>query len=92
MDKKKTPYDASTWSVYIPKVNLSHHGFGSVNLMLTVLQDIPHQKNGDDCGVFACTFAERISRDNEFDFTQSDMLDLRQNMVYEIIQKQLLVT
>ncbi|KAI8578229.1 hypothetical protein K450DRAFT_247854 [Umbelopsis ramanniana AG] len=73
MDKKKTPYDASDWSIYVPK-------------------DIPHQRNGDDCGVFACTFAERISRDNEFDFTQSDMIDLRQNMVYEIIQKQLLVT
>jgi Ulp1 family protease len=26
MDKKKTPYDASTWSVYIPKVKFTHHG------------------------------------------------------------------
>jgi len=28
MDKKKTPYDASTWRVYIPKVKFSHLGFG----------------------------------------------------------------
>ncbi|GAB5588516.1 Sentrin-specific protease 2 [Umbelopsis nana] len=66
--------------------------YDSSDWSVYIPKDIPHQRNGDDCGVFACTFAERIARDSEFDFTQKDMMDLRKNMVYEIIQKQLLVS
>ncbi|KAI7862089.1 Senp1 mutant in complex with sumo-1 [Spinellus fusiger] len=50
-------------------------------------KNIPHQKNGSDCGVFTCTFAERLSRNLPFDFTQKDMVLIRRRMVFDISQK-----
>lgn len=35
-----------------------------------VVKDIPQQKNGYDCGVFTCKYAERLSLNKPFDFTQ----------------------
>jgi len=46
---------------------------------------IPQQMNGSDCGVFACTFAEFISRDADLAFEQSDMPLIRRTMVWEIL-------
>ncbi|KAG0164513.1 SUMO1 sentrin specific peptidase 1 [Apophysomyces sp. BC1034] len=54
-----------------------------------VPKDIPRQKNMSDCGVFTCTFAEHLSRQQEFDFTQEDMITIRRRMVLDIIQKKL---
>lgn len=53
-------------------------------------KNIPAQENGYDCGVFACTFAEYISRGAYFDFDQSHMKYLRNRMAYEIISKRLI--
>lgn len=52
--------------------------------------EIPQQKNGFDCGVFACMFAEAIARDAPFAFTQKDMPALRQRMAYEIAEGKLI--
>ena len=51
--------------------------------------DIPAQRNGYDCGVFACKFAECISRGAPFGFSQSDMPSIRRAMVFEIISQKL---
>ena len=50
---------------------------------------IPRQQNGHDCGVFACTFAECITRGARFDFDQRDMKTVRALMVYEIYTRRL---
>ena len=34
------------------------------------MQDIPQQMNGSDCGMFACKFAEYITRDARITFSQ----------------------
>ena len=46
--------------------------------------------NGSDCGMFACMFAEVLSRDDEIKFDQEDMPYFRRRMIYEIITMQLL--
>jgi len=53
-------------------------------------KSIPQQKNGCDCGVFMCKYAEWLSRDMELTFEQEHMPYFRQRMVYEIISKKLL--
>ncbi|VDD80927.1 unnamed protein product [Mesocestoides corti] len=53
---------------------------------------VPQQNNGCDCGVFLCTFAEFLSRDADFKFSQADMPDIRLRMKYEILTQQLLTT
>ncbi|KAI8388062.1 uncharacterized protein BYT42DRAFT_220418 [Radiomyces spectabilis] len=50
-------------------------------------KDIPHQKNMSDCGVFTCTFAERLAGNRSFDFSQEDMTLIRRRMVLSIAQK-----
>ena len=46
--------------------------------------------NGSDCGMFACKFAEYLSRDAALSFTQEHMPYFRRRMVYEIVTKTLL--
>ena len=53
-------------------------------------KDIPEQLNGCDCGVFMLKYAEYMSREAEFSFTQHHMPYFRQQIVYEIISKKLL--
>eukprot|EP01147_Barroeca_monosierra_P006212 gene6212-7425_t len=49
----------------------------------------PHQTNCSDCGVFASQFAECLSRNAKFWFTQRDMAELRKRMVSEIVEQKL---
>ena len=42
----------------------------SCNNGIYILQDIPQQMNGSDCGVFSCKYAEYLSRDAPFTFSQ----------------------
>jgi len=58
--------------------------------MSILVQDIPHQLNGSDCGVFSCKFADFVSRDKFVDFTQENMPYFRRRMVVEIVQKALI--
>ncbi|XP_022083723.1 sentrin-specific protease 1-like [Acanthaster planci] len=53
-------------------------------------RDIPQQLNGSDCGMFACKFADYISRDKKITFTQHDMPYFRKRMVWELLHKKLL--
>lgn len=51
---------------------------------------IPQQMNGSDCGMFACKFAEYLSRRARIIFDQEHMPYFRRRMVYEIINGRLL--
>ena len=53
-------------------------------------KNIPQQKNGSDCGMFVCKFAEYLSRKAEFTFSQSNMPYFRKRMMYEITRNELL--
>ena len=50
-------------------------------------KDIPQQGNMSDCGVYTCTFAERLSRNEPFNFSQQDMITIRRRMVLNILNK-----
>ncbi|KAJ2234746.1 hypothetical protein H4R99_001142 [Coemansia sp. RSA 1722] len=53
-------------------------------------KNIPRQKNGYDCGVFAITFAEHLARDAQLVFSQSNCPALRRKIIYEIASGALL--
>ncbi|XP_034236345.1 sentrin-specific protease 1-like isoform X2 [Thrips palmi] len=53
-------------------------------------EGIPQQNNGSDCGMFACMYAEYISRGAEITFTQENMPYFRRKAVYEILKAKLL--
>ncbi|XP_059908621.1 sentrin-specific protease 2 isoform X1 [Gadus macrocephalus] len=52
--------------------------------------EIPQQKNGSDCGIFACKYADYISKGRPLDFKQCHMPLFRKVMVWEILNKKLL--
>ena len=45
----------------------------------------PQQKNGFDCGVFTCMFADFLSRDLPLTFTQADVTKCRERIALSII-------
>lgn len=53
-------------------------------------KDVPAQRNGYDCGVFALVLAEHLSRDAAPIFAQADMPYWRERISYEIISGKLL--
>lgn len=59
--------------------------YDAANWRKLVLKDIPKQLNGSDCGVFACTFAEFVSRNAKILFTQEHMPYIRRKMCCEIM-------
>ncbi|CAN9502419.1 unnamed protein product [Ophioblennius macclurei] len=52
--------------------------------------EIPQQKNGSDCGVFACKYADYIARGRPLTFKQCHMPLFRKLMMWEILNKKLL--
>lgn len=50
----------------------------------------PIQLNGTDCGVFMTRIAEYLARGLELNFTQSDMIFFRRQMVLEVMLKRIL--
>lgn len=50
-------------------------------------KDIPRQGNMSDCGAFTCTFAERLSLEQPFNFSQEDMVTIRRRMALNIVNK-----
>ncbi|KAL2088145.1 hypothetical protein ACEWY4_016973 [Coilia grayii] len=52
--------------------------------------EIPQQKNGSDCGVFACKYADYISRGRPLTFRQCHMPLFRKLMIWEILNQRLL--
>ncbi|KAL5007258.1 hypothetical protein ScPMuIL_016064 [Solemya velum] len=57
---------------------------------MEIAQGVPQQMNGSDCGMFACKYAEYITRGAKITFSQGNMPYFRRRMVYEIITKKLL--
>nr|XP_033791291.1 sentrin-specific protease 1 isoform X2 [Geotrypetes seraphini] len=53
-------------------------------------QEIPQQMNGSDCGMFACKYADYITKDKPITFTQQHMPYFRRRMVWEILHQKLL--
>jgi len=48
---------------------------------------VPQQTNGDDCGIFACKFADYYTQDRAFDFGTEDMGYFRMRIVAELLAK-----
>lgn len=65
--------------------------YDASDFQLINMKDIPQQMNGSDCGMFACTFAEFVSRNAPITFKQADMPYLRKKMVVEILLGELLI-
>lgn len=99
-DKKKDVFDSSNWTLKnIPYVSLRYwHVRFFVKIILwtwryfTLSQEeLPQQKNAYDCGVFACTFAEHLTRNSPLNFDQDHMQYFRYKMMYEILTGKLLL-
>ncbi|XP_070506274.1 sentrin-specific protease-like isoform X2 [Chironomus tepperi] len=58
--------------------------FDTSDWTIECVRDCPQQKNGSDCGVFSCQFAEFISRDSTVSFEQQHMQYFRRKMICEI--------
>jgi len=52
--------------------------------------DIPHQHNGYDCGVFLCIYADYCSRNQEFEFDQRFMPYFRKRITLELLDKKMM--
>ncbi|XP_028293238.1 sentrin-specific protease 2 isoform X3 [Gouania willdenowi] len=52
--------------------------------------EIPQQKNGSDCGVFACKYADYIAKGRSLTFKQCHMPLFRKLMMWEILNQKLL--
>ena len=48
-------------------------------------ENIPRQENGSDCGAFTLLYADFLSRNSPFSFTQKDLPYYRTRMSHEII-------
>jgi len=55
-----------------------------------IMTEIPGQRNGSDCGVFMCKFADFASKDMPFFFSQEHMPYFRKRIAFELISKTLL--
>lgn len=66
--------------------------FDTTNWKFTCVMDGPQQMNNYDCGVFACQYAEQVTRNiKKITFTQKDMEFFRRKMLLEIQQGHLLI-
>ncbi|KAJ3041785.1 hypothetical protein HDV00_008675 [Rhizophlyctis rosea] len=66
-----------------------HYPGGNINWEewdVATPRDIPPQRNGYDCGVFATNFLEYRVRCADFDFTERDMPYMRKRMILELLQ------
>ena len=47
--------------------------------------EVPFQKNGYDCGVFACMYADYLASGTPMDFSQSDIPVMRSRMLLALL-------
>ncbi|XP_065282430.2 sentrin-specific protease 1-like isoform X1 [Dermacentor albipictus] len=66
-----------------------NHGLAGDDWSLKVV-DVPLQQNSNDCGMFACQYAECVSRDAPISFGQRNMPYFRKRVAYEILHKTML--
>eukprot|EP00854_Cymbomonas_tetramitiformis_P017813 gene17813-21213_t len=50
------------------------------------IRDIPHQQNAIDCGVFMLTYADYLSREHDFTFSQENIPHIRKRIVTQILE------
>lgn len=65
--------------------------FDTSDWTIECVKDCPQQRNGSDCGVFSCMFAEFISRESKISFDQQHMPYFRRKMIFEIINGKLIL-
>jgi sentrin-specific protease 1 len=65
--------------------------FDTSSWTIECVRDCPQQRNGSDCGVFSCMFAEFLSRESKVSFDQQHMQYFRRKMVFEIATGRLLL-
>lgn len=65
--------------------------FDTSDWKLECVRECPQQRNGSDCGVFSCMFAEFATRDSPISFDQQHMQYFRRKMVLEIASGRLLL-
>ena len=53
-------------------------------------QNIPHQTNHSDCGVFVCMYARQLAYSRPFNFSLEDITKIRRHMIIELLFKKLL--
>jgi sentrin-specific protease 1 len=70
------------------KNKIGPQGFDTSSWTIFVPKNIPHQVNGFDCGVFALSYANYLSRNLPFDFTQSDMPAIRAKFISQILSNE----
>ncbi|KAK0137202.1 Sentrin-specific protease 2 [Merluccius polli] len=89
--KKGKDLDTSRWTVGSLRASVSSHE-PQVDLHTVRIKgpEIPQQKNGSDCGVFACKYADYISKERPLTFKQCHMPLFRKVMVWEILNQKLL--
>lgn len=51
-----------------------------------IVTKVPQQRNGYDCGVFTCFFADRFSARKELSFSQDDMPNLRLRLAARVLK------
>lgn len=71
--------------------NGDHSSFDWCKWAMSTPRDIPRQCNSYDCGVFACIYAEYLSRNASFAFEQQNMPYFRERMKYELLTKSILI-
>lgn len=54
-----------------------------------IVKNIPQQKNGYDCGVYVCTFADLLSENMPLSFSQEHIDTIRLRIVRDILRKRL---
>ena len=56
---------------------------------IKMMNNIPHQNNGNDCGVFVCATAEMLSQGGRLSYSQRDMPAYRAKILADLIRSHL---
>ena len=90
--RKKFKRCLDALELYISKEHLDKKGtaLDTSRWSKETVKGIPMQKNGFDCGVFVCKYAEFLSRRAELSFCREDMVHFRSRMKYEIVKVDLM--
>ncbi|XP_039275968.1 uncharacterized protein LOC120349604 [Nilaparvata lugens] len=59
------------------------------NWRMNTARNIPKQRNGNDCGVFVCMFADFLVRRAAINFEQADIPDLRRKIKMNILSSRI---
>ena len=77
--------------VYMYNSSVRLHGKDNASVFDTkICRTVPQQTKGINCGIFTCQFAEHVARGGGIGFTQEDILQIRCNMVWELMTRRLI--